>query len=106
MGKDFIYNENNWTVTKDCSNVSKLQIRYHKKFIASKDAPAPNILVVGKDGTDCKITIIKVSGGNKCGFSVRKKGGKIQIDTKPKGNAKNCEMCIKVDIPRNVKILG
>ncbi|MBT5349810.1 MAG: hypothetical protein HOL55_13670, partial [Nitrospina sp.] len=103
---DFIYNRTHWTVTGDCSNISKLQIRYHKDFIATLDAPGPNILVVGGGGTGCTIKIDKISGGNKCGFSVRKINGILQIDTKPKNNATNCEMCIKVDIKRTTKILG
>ncbi len=103
---DFIYDQDNWTVSGNCSNINKLQIRYHKDFISTEDASGPNVLVVGADGSGCSITIEKISGGNKCGFSARKRNGKLQIDTKTKNNAQNCEMCIKVVIPRNVKILG
>lgn len=102
----FCYKKNKLTIPSNCSNVNKLQIIYHKDFISTVDAPGPNILVVGKEGTSCSILIEKISGGNKCGFKVTKSNGKLFIDTKPKGNAKNCEMCIKVDIDRNTKILG
>jgi hypothetical protein len=103
---DFVYDQNTWTFSGDCSNISKLRIHYHKDFISSENISGPNILVGGTDGTGCSINIVKVTGGNKCGFSATKGNGKILIDTKTKGNAQNCEMGIKVVVPRNVKILG
>ncbi len=105
-GGEFIYDQDAWTFSGDCSNVSKLRIRYHKDFITTENASGPNIIVTGADGTDCSIAIEKISGGNKCGFSALKANGKLFIDTKTKNNAQNCEMCIKVVVPRTMKILG
>ena len=102
----FCYKKNQWSVSSACSNISKLQIAYHKAFISTEDAGGPNILVEGTDRSGCKITIEKISGGNRCGFKVIETGGVLKIDTKPKGNANNCEMCIKVVVPRTVKIRG
>ena len=103
---DFVYDNDDFSTTLDCSKVKKLQIWYHKKFIATDAIYGPNILVTGSDEDQCTITIKKVSGGNKCGFSARKVGKKIQIDTRPKKNQNNCEMKINVVVPRSVKILG
>ena len=63
--------------------------------------------VLGQNGT-CTIEIEKLSGGKKCGFRAfveSVSGVKIlRILTKPKGNAKNCEMCIHLDVPRLIHI--
>ena len=90
----------------DCTGLKKLQIIYHKDFKSTEDASGPNILVTGSDSNQCTVTIEKVTGGNKCGFKLTKAGNKIKIQTKPKGNKKNCEMCIKVVAPRTAHIIG
>lgn len=108
----FVFNKNSFSLTTDCNpgNVNRLQIYYHPDFIATDNAPGPNILVIGADadfnGNQCVVTILKVSGGKKCGFKVTRANGKLKIDTINKKNAKNCEMIIKVVAPRTIKILG
>ena len=90
----------------DCTGLQRLQIIYHKDFKSTEEANGPNILVTGSDSNQCTITIEKTTGGNKCGFKLTKAGDKIKIETMPKGNEKNCEMCIKVVAPRTTHILG
>jgi len=102
----YVFNQDKFSVDADCSQLKKLQIKYDKEFTATEDAPAPNILVVGAEGNTCSITIEKIAGGNKCGFKVGIKNKVLEIDTKAIDKAKNCEMCIKVVVPREVNIKG
>ncbi len=103
---DFVYNNDNFSTTLDCSNVTNLQVWYHRDFISTDLSKGPNILVKGSDDSQCTITITKITGGANCGFSARIVSGKIQIDTLPINNAVNCEMMIDVIVPRNTQIIG
>ncbi len=102
----YVFNQSSFTTSADCSNVKRLTIEYDKDFIATNNAPGPNVLVVGSDSNTCSITIDKISGGNKCGFKVGIQNKILGIETKVKAGANNCEMCIKVVAPRMVKIQG
>jgi len=95
--------------TIDCKDVKVLKVLYHEEFISTENATGPNVLVTGISGKKCFVTIDKISGGNKCGFRVfiendRHFGKILRVDTKPKGKAKDCEMCIKLEVPRKMHI--
>ena len=105
---DYVFNQSSFSTSTNCSSskVKRLTIEYDKKFVGTNNAPGPNVLVVGTDSNTCSITIDKITGGNKCGFKVGIKNKILAIETKAKGGANNCEMCIKVVVRRGVKIQG
>jgi len=109
IGNDgFCYKKDKLEVTALCKDVKVLKILYHEDFIATENAPGPNVLVTGIKGKKCFITIDKVTGGDKCGFRVfienKPYGKTLQVLTKPKGKAKDCEMCIHLKVPRKIHI--
>jgi len=109
VGNDgFCYKKDKLEVTALCKDVKVLKVLYHEDFVATEDAPAPNILVTGINGNKCFITIEKVSGGDKCGFRVfisnETYGKTLQVLTQPKGNAKDCEMCVHLKVPKRIHI--
>jgi len=106
---DFVFDEDTFTKTINCKKIKILKIDYHEDFVSTENATGPNILVVGASGKSCSITIEKITGGNKCGFRVYIEdmphvGKVLRVKTKPKGNAKDCEMCIKLEVPRKMHI--
>lgn len=116
---DFVFNEDNFTTTVNCQSkkIKAVRVDYHEDFASTENATGPNILIEGADNNDCVITIEKISGGNECGYRVfleekvwdvgpkqKPKFKILRVKTKPKDNAKNCEMCIKLTVPRWMKI--
>jgi hypothetical protein len=108
----FEFNETRFATDTNCdpADINRLQIFYHEDFISTENADGPNILVVGADvlpsGNYCRIGIVKITGGKKCGYKVTTVNKKLFIETINKNNVRNCEMIIHVVVPRNIFIYG
>jgi hypothetical protein len=102
---DFNYNDTSFSQTYSPCGITKIQIEYDKDFIATDNIDGPNILVEGTNSGACVVEIIKISGGNDCGWNVSKTAVNLAVQTDARNGASNCELQIKATIPRTVLIV-